>query len=758
MNEVTYPRLDALDKVTGRAQYVDDISFPNMLHAATVHCPYAHAEILSIDASGALEMEGVAGVFLAKDCLGTLGNPQDKPVLAARFARYAGDGIGIVAAETEQIARAAAKLVKVQYQQLPAVFDVIEAAKPGAPLVHPEDTKSNVFYTHEVEKGEVSQGFAQADVIVEHTYTTPRHHHGAIETDAVITAFHGGRLTVYCSCKGAFALRDAVAKNTGLPPENVQIIHAAIGGTFGGKQDDTIVLAGRAAIVTRKTGRPCKIVWTREETMMEGSKRHPFLATYKIGAKKDGRITAIQVTGAADAGAYKSKSMNVVKRAAIECSGPYHIPNVSIEISAVLTNNVYCDAVRGFGSPQVYFGLESTINALAKKLGMDPLAIRKANALRDGDVFATGQRLNCVGIRDCLDKLEELFPCKPLNGNICGDKAYGRGIACQIRGESHGSGANDVCGVDLIVSPDGVITLNTGITEMGQGTHTGLALVARELLLIDDWARFRAGTVDTDVVPFATPTTASRGTISGANATYLAVQDLLHNLSAVLATAFKIPRDSILFRNGRFYYANGALQCSFDEAVALSYKQGIEPKGCGRWTAPKTDWNYEKKCGNAFYSYSYGAAGAQVEIDLVSGKIEVQNIICLHDAGKIINYAGAKGQLEGGIVMALGHCTSEELILCEGQVQTTNFNTYLMPTSLDIHTLIGEPVALVPNETPMGVHGVAEGATVLAAAVIANAVEDALGVRIYDLPLSLERIRAAIEEARFRADWKEEAE
>lgn len=758
MQEFTHPRLDAFDKVTGRAKYADDLSFPNMLHAATVHCPHAHAEILSIDASDALAMEGVVGVYLAKDCTGALCNPHDKPVLVERFARCVGDGVALVAAETEAVARQAAKLVKVSYRELPAVFDVVKAAASNEILVHHDTTDSNIFYTHAVEKGDVSVGFSDADIVIENTFSTPRHHHGAIETDAVVTIPDDGKLTVYCSCKGAFAMREAIAKNTGLPSENIRLIHSAIGGTFGGKQDDTVVLAGRAAMVSLHTGRPCKIVWSREETLTEGSKRHPFVVTYKIGAKSDGHIVAMQVTGFADAGAYRSKSPNVVKRAAIECSGPYAIPNVSIDLKAVLTNNVYCDAVRGFGSPQVYFGLESSMNILADKLGMDPLALRKLNALHEGDIYATGQKLKCVGIRACLDKLEEIFPCEPLHGKIVGDKAYGRGIACQIRGESHGGGAKDACGVDLIISEDGTITMNTGVTEMGQGTHTGLALVAMDLLGLNDWSRFRAGTVDTAVVPFATPTTASRGTISGANATYLAAQDLIKNLSKVIASAKEVPEETVLFRNGRFYYAGGGEQLTFDEAAALSFAQGIEPRGCGRWTAPKTNWDYEKKQGNAFYSYSYGAAGAEVEVDLVTGKIEVLNLTCLHDAGRIVNYAGAKGQIEGGIVMALGHCTSEELAVSEGHVKTENFNTYLMPTSLDIHQLIGQPVALVPNDTPMGVHGVAEGSTVLTAAVIANAVEDALGVRIHDLPLSLERVRAAIEKAGIHCDREEDVQ
>jgi len=758
MQEFTHPRLDALDKVTGRAKYTDDLSFENMLHAAVVHCPFPHAEILSIDTAKALETEGVVGVYLAKDCTGVLNNPQDKPVLVDRYARCVGDGVVLVAAETEKIAREAVKLVKVEYRELPAVFDVVQAATSNEILVHPDTTESNIFYTHAVEKGNVADGFAEADIIIENTFSTPRHHHGALETDAVVVVPDGDRLTVYCSCKGAFAMRDAIAKNTGLSAERIRLVHAAVGGTFGGKQDDTVVLAGRAAMVTLHTGRPCKIVWSREETMTEGSKRHPFVVTYKIGAKNDGRIVSLQVTGFADAGAYRSKSANVVKRAAIEGSGPYAIPHVSIDLKAVLTNNVYCDAVRGFGSPQVYFGLESSMNILAKKLGMEPLALRKLNALQEGDVYATGQTLKCVGIRACLDKLEEIFPCVPLNGKVVGDKAYGRGIACQIRGESHGSGAKDACGVDLSVSRDGIITVNTGITEMGQGTHTGLALVAMDLLGIRDWSRFRAGRVDTDVVPFATPTTASRGTISGANATYLAAQDLIRALSKAVATAKEVAEETVLFRNGRFYYASGSEQLTFDAAVELSYQQGIEPRGCGRWTAPKTNWDYEKKQGNAFYSYSYGAAGAEVEVDLVTGKIEILNLTCLHDAGRIVNYAGAKGQIEGGIVMALGHATSEELAVSKGEVKSKNFNSYLMPTSLDLHELVGMPVALVPNDTPMGVHGVAEGSTVLTAAVIANAVEDALGVQIRDLPMSLERVRSAIEASAKYSEGKEVAQ
>ena len=738
-------RLDAYEKVTGKALYADDMTFPGMLYASAVHSPYPSAEILSIDTSRALEVEGVVGVYIAADCPGVVGDKFEKPVIAERYVRSIGDGVALVAAETEQAAIEAAKLVEVTYKELPALFDAQKALGKDAHLVHGDTCDSNLICVQEVERNDVQIGFEKSDIIVERTYSTPRHHHGAIEPDAVIVVPQDGGLTVYCCTKGIFNVKAALQAITGLPDDKMRLVHTTMGGTFGGKETDTGIVAGRACIVAMKTGRPCKLVWTREECMIEGTKRHPFFYTYKIGAKRDGTILAVEVCGIADGGAYKSKTPNVLRRAVVEALGPYNVEHVKICMKGVYTNNVICDTVRGLGSPQIYFGIDSTLNELAKELDISPFELRKKNTLKDGDTYATGQVLYNVGIDPCLDRLSEVFDCTPVKDKIRGDKAYGRGIGCQIRGESHGSGAPDICGVDLRVSNDGKIVIYPSIAEMGQGTHTAIAMVACELLGLD-WERFSIGEVDTDISPMSTGTTASRGTISGANAVRLAVIDLIEKLSDVLAKKLNIPAKDISYKHGCFE-VNSA-KFTFDEVVSLAYEQGIKPLGSGSFDPPKTYWDAKKKQGDAYYAYSYGAAGAEVEIDLVTGKVEVLNLVCLHDLGKVINYPGARGQLEGGAVMALGHCLSEELECSNGRVKTDNFNSYLMPTCMDIHELTGYPESLVPAANPMGVHGVGEGSTVLAGVVIANAVEDALGVRIYDLPMNLERVRAAIEESR----------
>ena len=747
MTPKSKPRLDALEKVMGTALYADDLVFPDMLHVVTIHCPFPHARILHIDGEQALKVPSVVGIYTAKDCQGGLSsNPKDKPVLVENVAKCCGDGVALVAAETKKAAHEAAALVNIKYEELPAIFDARQAVEDDAPLVH---SGNNIICCRQMEKGDVEQGFEQADIIVECEFSTPRYHHGAIEPDAVIAVPENGGLTLHCCTKGPFAIHDDLCRITGLPHESIRIVHPTLGGTFGGKETDTSILAGRAAIVAQKTGRPAKLLFSREECMAEGTKRHPFFVRYKIGAKRDGRLVAMQVRALADGGAYSSKTPGVVGRAATECTGPYDIPHVSVDIKGVFTNNVFCDAVRGLGSPQVYFGLESAMNVLADELGISPFALRQINALHDGSVYATGQTLSRVGISACLERFSEVFDCSPTDKplKIVGDKAYGRGFACQLRGESRGSGQPDICGVDLQVDMDGTVGLSCAISEMGQGTHTGIARYLAKQLCID-WNRFYDKGIDTSATPYSTPTTASRGALSGVNAALLAMNDLIKQLTPVAAGILSVSPEDIFFSNGQFFAGNGGRSVCFDDTVCKYYTDNDKPLVAkGRWVGPDTDWDFKKKQGNAYFSYSYGVTGAEIAIDLITGKLEVTNLVSVQDAGNVIYPEGAVGQLVGGMVMALGHSVSEELECVKGRVRTQNFDNYLMPTSVDLHTINGFAESLVPAENPLGIHGLGEASTVLVAPAISNAIHDAIGIRIYDLPFSLERIRTAAEDA-----------
>jgi CO/xanthine dehydrogenase Mo-binding subunit len=734
-----FPREDTREKVLGRAKYVDDLQFPGMLYARTVHCPYPRARILSVRTERAEKIPGVAGVFTAKDIGGINQQPQDKPMLAADLAQSAGDGVAVAAAETQELADRAAELVEVEYEPLPALLDPVQALSEDAPFIlyQQDGLRDNLACEHRVVKGDVEEGFSQADTILCRTYTTQRVQHAAMETDAAVTVPENGGLTVYCPCKFPYHIRDSVAAACGLPQNRVRIVQPAIGGAFGGKDIDIVVLAVRAATVSLHTGRPCKLVWSREECIQEGTKRHPFRLTYKIGLKRDGRITAMRVEGIADAGAYRSRSLATIWRAAVEATGPYEIPHVSVRIRAAFTNHVYSDAVRGFGSPQVDFASESLLDEAAKELQLSPFEIRRRNLLRENSIGATGQVMKGVSLDRCLDRLEQEFPLRAPERTADG-KLRLRGIACLHRGESYGAAARDadVAGTDVRAMADGSVSIYTSISEVGQGTHSAMSYVCANVLGIP-LERISVCPVDTAFVPDSGATAGSRGTISGGNAVRLAAE----NLCRVLADG-AAPGEKIRFAEGGLYRQDGSLVMRFEQAVAACQAKGLRTEASGLWTAPRTNWDFAAAQGKTYYAFSYGAAGAEIEWDPGTGKIEVTRLLCLHDIGKILNYPEACGQINGGVAMALGFTLLENLEDRGGVLRDRNFDTYLLPTALDLHGLQALPLEEAAAENPLGVHGVGEASTALVAPAIANALASA-GIRLRDLPFTLERVFAA---------------
>lgn len=742
MERKDYIRWDGFEKVTGHARYADDLYFPHMLYTRAVHCPYPRARILAIDGSRAMEVPGVVGVYTAADVQGINQGPQDKPMLADEIANSAGDGVAVVAAETQAAADKGAALVEVSYMPLPAMFDAVEALSDEPPVIlYQEDGMTdNVACQHRVTKGDVEKGFQEADVILERTYQTQRIQHSAIEGDSVVVVPENGGITVYCPCKYPYHIKTRVADGCGLSHSQVRVIQPAIGGSFGGKDIDIIVIAVRAATVAMNTNRPCKMTWTREECILEGSKRHPFRLTYRIGAKKDGTITAMQIKGIADAGAYRTRSLATIWRAAVEAAGPYEVPNVDTHIQAAFTNNIYCDAVRGFGSPQVDFASESLMDELAAELGMDPLELRRKNIVHEGSIGATGQTLTHVSIDRCLDKLEELFPLDEPMVTPDG-KLRARGIACLHRGESYGAAARDadVASTDIRVFGDGSVSIYTSISEVGQGTHTAMAKICADVLGLS-LEKVRVCPVDTAFVPDSGATAGSRGTISGGNATRIAAE----KVRTILAGAAEGEAD-VLFMDGWLCKPDGTRMMTFLDAVRKCHAAGIRTDATGQWVAPRTNWDFGKGQGKTYYSFSYGAAGAEVEIDPVTGKVEVLDLICLHDIGNIINYAEACGQIAGGVAMAMGYTLTEEMELKNGILKNKNFDTYLLPTAMDFHRIRSVPLAEVAAENPLGVHGVGEASTALVAPAVANAIARAAGVRLRTLPFSLEQVHAALE-------------
>lgn len=745
MNKQSSIRLDAYEKVTGKAVYTDDLTLEGMLWLKEVHCPLPHARILSIDTRAAEAMPGVACVLTAGDLPVENPRPFEKPVLAGKVVLCAEEAVALVAADTAEHAEAAARKVKAEYEPLPAVFTAAEAVLPGAPKVHPS---GNIACDCVMEKGDVKEAFAGADVIVSETFHTQRMHHGAIEPDCMIAAPDGeGGLLLYGASKGPFNVRRETAGLLNLEENKVRVRHMTIGGGFGGKMCDSVILAARAGAAALHTGRPCKLLWTREETLTEGIKRHPFDVTYRIGAGADGRITAVEIHGLADAGAYLAHTKGVVFRAMAECVGPYVVPNVSVRLRGVYTNHVQSDAVRGFGTPQVAFGMEGTMDILAQKLGISPLELRKRNLLREHDLTAAGQAAEGVGISRCVEELEKVFDASLPPVRVKGMKAYGKGIALLFRGESHGAlaGGKDLCGIDLDLNGDGTVLLSTSISEVGQGAHTAEAETLARLLKLP-LERIRVRGADTLCTPMATTTSGSRGAISGSNAVLLAVEDLTGKMKPAAAKWMKTPSEAVVFSDGRFWDKDGGKSVSFDEAAkhCASYPLHAE----GRFVAPPTFWDWEKHCGQPYYSYTYGLAAAEVEVDLVTGSVKLCDLVSLNDLGRIINYEEAKAQIAGGLMMSVGFALTEETGTKNGVILNRNFDRYLMPLAADMEHIRPMPMELVPAPNPTGVHGVGEASASIAAPAIANAVSNALGVRMTKLPMTLECVRVGINQMR----------
>lgn len=740
--------MDVLAKVTGRAKYSDDLKFERMLHVKVVRSPHPHARILGINSQKALEIPGVVAVYTAKDIPGIPGQPKERPVLAPEVVRYAGDGVALVAAETEQAAIAGAAAVEVLYQELPAVFDPEEALQPGAPVLHAD---SNLVCHHKVRKGDVKQGFREADIVLERELSTHRVQHVAIEPEAAVALPTLEGVTVYCPSKSPFNVRRVVAETLGITQSQVRLIQPAIGGSFGGKDYDMSVMASRAALAAKLSGRPCKMVYSREESIIEGTKRQPYKMKYKVGAKKDGRLTAMEITIIGDAGAYLSKSAMIAWRSAVEAAGPYVVPHVKTDVICAYTNNVYSDALRGFGSPQVDFASETVMDVLADELGLDPLELRRLNGLKSGSVSATGQVMEAVSLHECLDKLEEALDWKKRRVEIKEEnkgtgKVKGLGLACIHRGESLGAGGEgiDTAGVTVQVQRDGSVTLYSGLSEVGQGGHTMLARVVSEILGINP-QRIVVSPVDTAYVPDSGPTVASRGTVLAGNAARLAAEEVKGKLAGIAAKALGVEPEELTFADEKVFVRNDpAKMLPYEKVVALCYAKSQNAYGHGWWSAPELWWDHDKGCGKPYFSYTYGACGAEVEIDLATGKVDVLKFVAVHDVGNAMNREEVKGQIGGGVAMGIGFALMEDVKLRQGVIENTNLDEYLIPTSLDIHDIVPVIVEHPGLHGPLGARGLGEPATSIVAPAILNAIAHALGRRIYHLPADLEKVMAEI--------------
>jgi CO/xanthine dehydrogenase Mo-binding subunit len=738
-------RVDSLDKVLGKPIYTMDIVPENALYLKVVRSNIAHALLKRVDLSQARKHPGVVAVVTAQDIPGINESTAllpDKPLFATDRVRFAGEPIAAIASYDSSIAEEAVDLVKVAYEPLPSVFSPIDAMKPDSPKIH---ENGNVAKYLKVRKGNVEEGFKQADLIVEGTYKTPFQEPVPLEPEAgFVVPEPDGSVTCVGSMQSPYHVQTGIAKILSLRPEQVRVIQAATGGAFGPKSDEIPVdVLGMAALVAVRTRKPAALAYTREESMIAHTKRHPFYTSVKAGVKKNGKLVAWETKLVADTGAYASLGPLVVIRACFHATGPYVIPNVKTDAYCVYTNNTMAGSFRGFGGPQAHFAAESHMDEIAKKLEMDPLDLRLINILRPGTLTATSQMIDeACGLEECIKKAtaeSDWYTKRQEFSNMPGTKKRGLGIAIMYHGNSLGPEGNDFATVHMQIGEDGMISLRTALTEYGTGAPSGLLQIAAETMRLPI-EYFRLESSDTDYCEDAGPTVASRTITIGGRATQMVAGKLGQRLKEIAARMLECIVDDVELVEGSFFGKSVARSVSFHDVVARAYAQGISLKEAGTFTAPKCDYDPETSQGTVYMQYTYGAVTAEVEVDTETGRVQVLKMVTAYDVGKAINPISLEGQIEGGTIQGLGYALMEEMIHKDGVVVNPNLGDYYVPTSLDIPEIKTIIVEYPGHLGPFGAKAIGEPPIVLPAPAIVNAIDNAIGVRVNEIPATPDRV------------------
>jgi len=734
------PRPDAWAKVTGTAQYTADLHFEGMLYAAVRRSDYPHAHLTRVNTDRAKVAPGVVAVLTAEDIPGKKLHGlirEDWPVLAYDKVRYIGDAIAIVVAETMTQAREACDLVEAEYEPLPVVTSPEMARSPDAPAIHEE---GNVLEHIHFRKGDITRGFEQADVIIEREYRTPMTEHLFLEPEACVARLDGqGTLLVYVGSQIPFSDRRQIAASLNIPEERVRVIQPHVGGAFGGKEDISAQI--HTALAAWITGRPVKLVYTREESMRTHPKRHATVIRLKTGAMKDGRLTAVEAEILGDTGAYASLGSAVMTRTATHAAGPYEVPNVEVNCYAMYTNNIPAGAFRGFGVPQAAFAIESQMDILAETLGLSPWEIRKINALKIGSRTATGQVLrDSVGLLETIErtkeKVGELGDSKSEVPNV--RRAWG--IACAYKNVGLGGGLADSAGAEVELTIEGQAIVRAGAAEVGQGLRGVLAQITAEELGLP-YESVEVILADTGQTLDGGPTTASRQTFITGNAVRLAARRVRESISQAVAETLDVPPGALTFQGGQII-TKGGKRLSLAEAVSLALREGREVKASLIYTPPKTV--PLGKDGDMHFAFGYATQAAEVEVNLETGEVRVLRVVAAHDVGRAINPLAVVGQIEGGVVMGLGQALMEQIVMEDGQLITDNLAKYKIPKARHMPEIYPIIIETFSREGPFGAKGIGEIPSIPIIPAIINAIYNACGVRVYSLPATPERVRAGL--------------
>ncbi len=771
-------RQDAYEKVTGTALYAADYKFPGMLYGVPVRIPSAHATIKAIDYSAILGDSSLTAICDHTDIKGAqkVGPiKQDQPIFCSETIVTPGDVISLLVGENEDALAALRKKIVISYDELPVLTDPTKALDADAPLIHP-GFGSNLINHYPLRRGDLEKGFAESDHILEETYTTQCIEHAYIEPEAVIAVWMGPSkgIKIIGSIQNPHTTRNVVSKVLGLPLTKVRVIQAELGGSFGGKDDTMNILSARAAVAAIKTGHPVKICYSREDSILESYKRHPYHMKYKVGFSKEGKLKAMKIDIIADGGAYSSMSPFVTWRTVVQATGPYEVENVSTDVRAVYTNNPYTGAMRGFGSPQPIFAQESIMDEIAIRVGKDPLSVRLLNGFQLGSVTASGQVLknHDVNLHKVLHAaVEKTDFTNAWTTNLSENKEVpaqlkkvaesstnsfllakedlispgqtlrkGIGLACSYRGCSLGAEGVDGAGAYFSLQNDGSAYLLCGLAENGQGLHTTFNIIAAEVLGIDP-NDITYLDHDTSVAPDSGPTVASRSTLMGGGAVKHAADTIRMRLEEVLREEWELKKSAkLVFANNKVICKTKKKEISFPDLCMLAYKKGVSLATIGWYKGPNVHWEEETGQGDAYFTYVYGCHLAEITLDIATGVVNINRVVAVHDPGKVINLQGALGQVYGGVTQGAGYGVVEEISSHNGVIREMNFDQYILLTSKDIDVI--EPI-FIEGDEPYGAWGgksLGEPTLELTAAAIANAIRNATGERFYNLPVNLEEV------------------
>ena len=747
-------RTDAPGKVSGKTMYAGDFTMPRMLHVKIVRAHVASALLRRLDVSAARALEGVTCILTAADLPdrmaatdipGQTGQKRlntDQQILVRERVRYFGEPIALIAATSRDIAQRAAELVTFELEPFPGVYDPEEAMRPGAPVVQ---GTNNIVAEHKIKKGDVEAGFAAADYIVENTFKTPFQEHAFLEPEVGLAWVDENEVVNIRVSTQVIEHFRTIAEAIGVPHNKVRILGALCGGGFGGKEDLTVEVY--LALLAKRTGRPVRLEYSREDSFVGHGKRHPFNLTYRTGVTKDGKITALDVRAVADSGAYVYLSPYVLLYCAVAAPGPYRIDNLNVQAYAVATNNMFTSAFRGFGGMQACVAYEQQMDEIAKRIGMDRLELRRRNLLKTGEPVSTGfVPPSAIWTDKCMEQawaaLGDPTPSK-------GPLKTGRGIAVYQQSYGRLTFLHDTSEAWVGIEMDGTVVVRSGVTDIGAGQVSALGQIAAEVLgvTLENVVIYNS---DSAVTPLAGTTTATRGLYMTGNAAKKAAEAVRARLAERAATLFCVRPEQIGMAFNKVYVVHDAKQSMpLVDLVKLCASAGVHRSELAIFRAPFSNHlDPETGQGQAHPDYVYGAHAIEVSVDVETGEVRVLKSIAAHDVGQCINRAAVEGQIEGGTQNGQGYALSEEMLYEQGRLVTPSFSEYLMPTSMDMPKVQCILLESRSGLGPFGAKGIGEPALTPVAPAIANAVADAIGVRIFELPITPERVVRALKEAR----------